>query len=161
MWAAVSRDGLPWGLRWQGICLQCRRPGFNPWVGKIPWRRVWQPIPVFLPGKSHGQRSLVGYSLWGLKGLDTNERLRLTGYLNNAIYKFDLVAIYRLLRSTMTSKCSSQVHQSFLKIDHRWAHKSLTVFHIEYMLWPQWAWIGNDWEEKHIPQICANIFTCF
>ena len=106
----------------------------NPWVGKIPWRRVWQPIPVFLLGKSHGQRSLVGYSLWCLKGLDINERLRLTGYLNNVIYKFDLVAIYRLLHSTMTGKCSSQVHQSFLKIDHRRAHKSLTVFHIEYML---------------------------
>ena len=38
---------------------------FDPWIGKIPWRRKWQPIPVFLPGKSHGQRSLVGYSPWG------------------------------------------------------------------------------------------------
>ena len=38
-------------------------PGFNPWVRKSPWRRKWQPIPVFLPGKSHGQKSLVGYSL--------------------------------------------------------------------------------------------------
>ena len=36
--------------------------GFNPWVGKIPWRRAWQPTPEFLPGESHGQRSLVGYS---------------------------------------------------------------------------------------------------
>ena len=46
------------------IC-QCRRqkrPSFNSWVGKIPWRRVWQPTPVFLPEKSHGQRSLVGYN---------------------------------------------------------------------------------------------------
>ena len=41
---------------------QCRRPGFDPWVGKIPWRRKWQPTPVFLPGKSHGQKSLEGYS---------------------------------------------------------------------------------------------------
>ena len=41
--------------------------GFNPWVGKIPWRRKWQPTPVFLPGKVHGQRSLVGYSPWGHK----------------------------------------------------------------------------------------------
>ena len=43
------------------------RPGFDPWVKKIPWRRKWQPTPVFLPGKSHGQRSLVGYSSWGHK----------------------------------------------------------------------------------------------
>ena len=40
-------------------------PGLIPGVGKIPWRRKWQPTPVFLPGKSHGQRSLVGYSPWG------------------------------------------------------------------------------------------------
>ena len=43
-------------------CRRCKRRGFDPWVGKIPWRRAWQPTPVFLPGKSHGQRSLVGYS---------------------------------------------------------------------------------------------------
>ena len=49
----------------QRICLQCRRQrrhGFDPWVGKIPWRRAWQPTPVFLPGESHGQRSLAGYA---------------------------------------------------------------------------------------------------
>ena len=40
------------------------RPGFDSWVGKIPWRRAWPPTPVFLPGESHGQRSLVGYSPW-------------------------------------------------------------------------------------------------
>ena len=41
---------------------QCRKHGFDPWVGKIPWRKKWQSTPVFLPGKSHGQRSLVGCS---------------------------------------------------------------------------------------------------
>ena len=46
-----------------------------PWVGKIPWRRAWQPTPVFLPGESHGQRSLAGYSPWGRKESDTAERL--------------------------------------------------------------------------------------
>ena len=55
----------------KSICLQCRRPGFNPWVGKIPWRWKWQPTPVFLPGKSHGQRSLAGYSPWGRKESNT------------------------------------------------------------------------------------------
>ena len=44
-----------------------RRCGFDSWVGKIPWRRKWQPIPVFLPGESHGQRSLVGYSPRGCR----------------------------------------------------------------------------------------------
>ena len=51
----------------------CRRPRFNPWVENIPWRREWQPIPVFLPGDFHGQRSLAGYNLWGCKELDTTE----------------------------------------------------------------------------------------
>ena len=41
------------------------RRRFDPWVGKIPWRRAWQPTPVFLPGESHGQRSLVGCRPWG------------------------------------------------------------------------------------------------
>ena len=57
------------------VSLQCRKPGFYPWVGKIPWRRKWQPTPVFLPGESHGCRSLVGYSPWGHKESDMTERL--------------------------------------------------------------------------------------
>ena len=57
------------------ICLQCRTPGFDPWFGKIPWRRKWQPTPVLLPGKFHGPRSLVGCSPWGRQESDTTERL--------------------------------------------------------------------------------------
>ena len=55
--------GLPMWLSSKSICLQCRRHrkrGFNPWVRKIPWRRKWQPTPVFLPGESHGQRAPWG-----------------------------------------------------------------------------------------------------
>ena len=50
-----------------------RDVGLIPWVGKIPWRRVEQPTPLFLPGESHRQRSLVGYSPQGCKELDTTE----------------------------------------------------------------------------------------
>ena len=53
--------------------LQCRRPMFNPWVGKSPWRRKWQTTPVSLHGKFHGQRRLVGFSPWGHKESDTTE----------------------------------------------------------------------------------------
>ena len=49
------------------------RFGFSPWVGKIRWKRAWLPTPVFLPGESQGQRSLVGYSLWDRKESDMNE----------------------------------------------------------------------------------------
>jgi len=44
-----------------------QRPGFDLWVGKIPWRREWQPTPILLPGESHGWRILVGYSPWGCR----------------------------------------------------------------------------------------------
>ena len=51
---------------------------FNPWAGKIPWRRAWLPTSVFWPGEFHGQRSLVGFSTWGHKELDTTEQLTLS-----------------------------------------------------------------------------------
>ena len=43
-------------------CRRCKRCGFDPWIGKIPWRKKWHPTPVFLPGELHGQRNLMGYS---------------------------------------------------------------------------------------------------
>ena len=52
---------LPWWVSGKESACSAE-DAFNPWVGKIPWRRKWQPTPVFLPGKSHGQRSLAGYS---------------------------------------------------------------------------------------------------
>ena len=58
--------------------MQCERPRFNPWVRKIPWRREWLPTPGLLPRESHGQRSLAGYSPWGLQELDTTEGLMLS-----------------------------------------------------------------------------------
>ena len=51
----------------------CKRHRFNPWVGKIPWRRARQPTAVFLPGESHGQRSLAGYSPQDCKESDTTK----------------------------------------------------------------------------------------
>jgi len=54
--------GFPGGSNGKESACQCRRPRFDSWVGKIPWRRKRQPSPVFLPGKPHGQRSLAGYS---------------------------------------------------------------------------------------------------
>ena len=49
--------------------------GFDPWVGKIPWRRAWQPTPVFLPGETHGQRSLARYSPWDCEEPDMTEAI--------------------------------------------------------------------------------------
>ena len=52
-------------------CRRHKRCGFDPWVRKIPWNRKWEPTPVFLPGESHGQRSLANYSPWGLEESDS------------------------------------------------------------------------------------------
>ena len=65
--------GFPGGTSGKEVTCRCKRHGSDPWVGKIPWRRAWQPTPVFLPGESHGQRSLAGYSLWTHKEPDTTE----------------------------------------------------------------------------------------
>ena len=55
------------------ICLQGRRPRFSPWVGKMPWRREWQPTPVSLPREFQGLRGLASYSPWGHKESDMTE----------------------------------------------------------------------------------------
>ena len=75
----LSWKGL---LRWLSgkesacLCRRCKRPGFDPWVGKISWRKKWKPTPVFLPGEVHGQRRLAGYySPWGRKESDMTERM--------------------------------------------------------------------------------------
>ena len=61
-------DSVPGGSDGKRICLQCRRPGFNPWNGKNPWRKTWLPTPVFWPGEFHGL-----YSPWGHKESDAIE----------------------------------------------------------------------------------------
>ena len=62
-----DKTEIPWWLSGKESACQCRRHRFDPWVGKIPWRRKWQPTLVFLLGNSPGQRSLEGHSLWGHK----------------------------------------------------------------------------------------------
>ena len=70
--------GFPGGANGKEPACQCRRCGFDPWAGKIPWRRALQSTPVLLPGESHGQRILASYSPWSRKELDTTEQLTCT-----------------------------------------------------------------------------------
>ena len=60
-------SGLPWWLRWQRICLRCRRPRFDPWIGKMPWRRERKPPPVFLPTESPRTEEPGGLQSMGLQ----------------------------------------------------------------------------------------------
>ena len=69
----IILEGFPGGASGKEFACQCRRHGFNPWVGKIAWSMKWQPTPVFLRGESQGQRSLVGCCLWDCTESDTTE----------------------------------------------------------------------------------------
>ena len=77
----TQKIGAPRWLSGKEFACQGGRCGFNPWVRKIPWRRKWQPTPVFLPGKYHGQRRPTGYSPWGCKrvehDLETKHNLKI------------------------------------------------------------------------------------
>ena len=74
---ALQTDSLPTELQGKPVMVKrlpaIRRPEYDPWVQKIPWRKEWLPTPVFLPGEFYGQRSLAGRSPWGLKEWDTTE----------------------------------------------------------------------------------------
>ena len=70
----LTEFGLPRWLSDKESACQCRRQGFHPWVMKILWRRKWPPTPVFLSGKSYGQRNLAGHCSWGCKESDTTKQ---------------------------------------------------------------------------------------
>ena len=77
-WLWLCIEGLPRGYKGKGSACPCRRHKrceFDPWARKLPWRRKWQPTPVFLSGKFHGQRSLADYCSGCCKELDMTERL--------------------------------------------------------------------------------------
>ena len=95
------RYGFPGGASSKESACQCRGWGFDPWVRKIPWKRDWQPTPVFLPGESHGQRSLAGYSPWDLKELDTTEHV---GLKHGDTASFNTVSAIYLAASIRLSK---------------------------------------------------------
>ena len=73
----IWRKAFPGGSDGKESACNAGDLGSHAWVGKIPWRREWQPTPVFLPGESHRQRSLVDYSPWGRKESDTTKQLTL------------------------------------------------------------------------------------
>ena len=115
-WELVKPGGFPGGSDSKESVCNAGRPRFTPWVGKIPWRRKWEPIPVFLPGEVHGQRSLVGYSPWDhINGLDwlaltylpnlevtnTNKNTFLSAegnviYAQLWLFPFDLIRMWKL-----------------------------------------------------------------
>ena len=75
--SSLVEDLFPGGSDGKASAYNADRPGFDPWAGRIPWRRKWQPTPVLLPGKSYGWRSQAGYSPWAHKESGMSEQLHL------------------------------------------------------------------------------------
>ena len=96
--------GLPWWLSGKESTCQCRRCGFDPWVGKMPWRRAWQPTPVSLPGEFHGQRSLAGYSPWGCK--ESDKRMQHKGKESEKEY----ICVYIYIYMTESLCCTPETN---------------------------------------------------
>ena len=109
--------GLPRWLGGKESACQRRKPGFDPWVGKIPWRRAWQPTPVFWPGESHRQRSLAGYSPWGHEESDTTEWLTLWLFI---ICIISLESAYKQYRVLFVFLCHVYFTSMFGGICSRW-----------------------------------------
>ena len=104
--------GLP---RWHGgkesacQCRRCKRCEFNPWVRRFPWRRRWQPTPVFLSGESNGQRSLAGYSPRSHKELDTTEQLSARAHTHTHTHTH--THIYTHTQYMLMQKYSSRIKE--------------------------------------------------
>ena len=134
--------GFPDGSEVKASASQCGKPGFDPWVGKIPWTRKWQPTPVFLPGGSHGQRSLVGYSPRG-------RRVR-HDWANSLHFTFKIIRLYlqnfrgremRLGRWS-TVGCKNQLH--FLTLTKK--QKQLLTFNLSFLSYKEyWAIPAEGW----------------
>ena len=104
----LHSPGFPGGSDGKASACKCGRPGFDRWVGKIPWGRKWQPTLVLLLGKSHGQRSLVGYGPWGRKESVMTERLHFTSlilhlFFCNLYFLFNITSMRFILMNTSSS----------------------------------------------------------
>ena len=145
---------MTWGLRrhlakrhnGEESACQCRRHKrrrFDPWVGKIPWRRKWQPALVFLHGKLYGQRSLVGCSPWDRKDLDTTEQLSIHTHTHTQAQSRQRASLWG----------EKQKHRRFLWIVLRnsvSAGTSLAVQWLRLCLLMQWLWVRSRIRELRL-----------
>ena len=112
----IYKQFLGWGVSLAGRdspiweTHQCRRPGFDPGIRKIPWRRKWLPTPVFWPGKSHEQRSLVGYSPQGCKESDTTEWLHF-----HFLWHLTVALAGQTMETTCRAQCKMKMQSPLFK----------------------------------------------
>ena len=145
----INREIPRWLSSKESTYRWCRRRWFNPWVGKIPWRRAWQPTPVFVPGESQGLNTLASYSPQGHKESDTTEatddahiinRWLCRLHINNPWKHFSLHkplgSLYRIpqkLQHSTLSDCMLLMSLDF----NKWYHTP-TRDSAECQRWQQW-----------------------
>ena len=143
-------------LKQKKICLQCRRPGFDLWLRKSPWRREWLPNLAFLPGEFHGQRSLAGCSPWGCKELDTTEWLILTSWIS---------VLLQSLLITLEDPWLVLSQSSKRGLPWRFSGEESACEHWRHSLdpWVRMRWLdqhhwlkGHESEQTHVCALCMG-----
>ena len=138
---------------------------FDPWVRKILWRRKWQPTPIFLPGESHGQRRLVGYSPWGCKKLDTTERACVRVYTHTHTHPWiSYIHLNHLVLvvSPETKESEVKVAQLCPTLCHPMdyiVHGTLQARILEWVTFPfsRGSFQSRDWTQ--VSRIAGRFFT--
>ena len=144
--------GLPWCFRLLRICLQCGRPSFHLWVGKVPWRREWLPTPVFLPGEFYGQRNLVGLLSMGTQRVGPNWATHISTFNKLKAKRFvdvnfSVSAVYLALQNSFGDGVPKHTREAISGFDHRepWAQRQSAPVCIQTpLLW--------NWEVNHVFQ---------
>ena len=156
--------GFPGGTSGKEPTCQYRRHKrcrFHPWARKIPWRRAWQPTPVFLPGESHGQRSLVGYSLWVEKSRTQLKRQCAHAHAHTHTHT-QLYGFSHFLTHPSLELSSLKVHLkcSLCSLKVHWIPTmSYVVYSFQHQE-PQTPWCPLPWG-KHSIKFCDNHFLDF
>ena len=101
-----------WWLSGEESACQCRRHGFDPCIRKIPWKRRWQPTPVFLPGKSRGQRSLMGYSPWSCKRVLVTNKQNTLFNLHYSPYHVSILQMRKLRHGELVTPLVTELLSS-------------------------------------------------
>ena len=141
-------------------CKRCRRHMYHPWVRKIPWRRPWQPTPVFLPGESHGQRSLVGYSPQGHRRARQNlaTKQQHNTYIMLCIPYIYLVLKYQIILAA-SRVAPATLETGFLK-KSLWLNIYLRSWCCRRQTLPI-SWTENGWDTPSLlPNACVLRERC-
>ena len=143
---------LSWWLSGKKSVCQCKRHRFDPWVGKIPLRGKRQPIPVFLPGKSHGRRSLAGYSAWGCKRVG-HGRATTTLYQEFGVsWQGSSGSVSPEVAVTLSPASACNIHSWYGNLPCRWLEASVSLQKAALMpSWHESCFLWSDPRSQLLP----------